>query len=59
MVQQFWENSLPISLNVQCELTYDLAILSFDTVFKFLQSCPTLCNSMDSNLPGCSVHGIL
>ena len=33
MVQQFWENSLPISLNVQCEFTYDLAILSFDTVF--------------------------
>ena len=35
MVQQFWKNSLPISLNVQCELTYDLAILSFDTVFSF------------------------
>ena len=23
------------------------------------QSCPTLCNSMDCNLPGSSVHGIL
>ena len=24
-----------------------------------LQSCPTLCNPMDSNLPGSNVHGIL
>ena len=23
------------------------------------QSCPTLCDPMDSNLPGSSVHGIL
>ena len=23
------------------------------------QSCPTLCNSMDSSLPGSSVHGVL
>ena len=22
------------------------------------QSCPTLCNSMDCNLPGFSIHGI-
>ena len=26
---------------------------------KSLQSCPTLCNPIDSNLPGFSVHGIL
>ena len=26
---------------------------------KSLQSCPTLCNPMDYNLPGSSVHGIL
>ena len=26
---------------------------------KWLQSCQTLCNPMDSNPPGSSVHGIL
>ena len=26
---------------------------------KSLQLCPTLCNSMDCNLPGSSLHGIL
>ena len=26
---------------------------------KLLQSCPTLCNSMDCSPPGSSVHGIL
>ena len=26
---------------------------------KSLQSCPTLCNPMDSSLPGYPVHGIL
>ena len=26
---------------------------------KLLQSCPTLCNSMDCSLPGPNVHGIL
>ena len=26
---------------------------------KSLQSCPTLCNTMDCSLPGSSVHGIL
>ena len=26
---------------------------------KLLQSCPTLCNSMDCSLPGSNVHGIL
>ena len=26
---------------------------------KVAQSCPTLCDSVDCNLPGSSVHGIL
>ena len=26
---------------------------------KSLQSCPTLCDPMDSSLPGFSIHGIL
>ena len=26
---------------------------------KLLQSCPTVCNPMDSSPPGSSVHGIL
>ena len=26
---------------------------------KLLQSCPTLCDSVDCSLPGFSVHGIL
>ena len=26
---------------------------------KLLQSCPTLCDSIDCSLPGSSVHGIL
>ena len=26
---------------------------------KVTQSCPTLCDPMDCNLPGSSVHGIL
>ena len=26
---------------------------------KFLQSCPTLCDTMDHSPPGTSVHGIL
>ena len=35
--------------------TYILVCLSAQS----LQSCPTLCNPMDCNLPGFSVHGIL
>ena len=35
--------------------TYILVCLSA----QLLQSCPTLCNPMDCNLPGFSVHGIL
>ena len=29
------------------------------SMLKLLQSCLTLCNSMDNSLPGSSVHGIL
>ena len=29
------------------------------TTTKLLQSCPTVCDPMDCNLPGFSVHGIL
>ena len=31
---------------------------SFMRCVQFLQLCPTLCNRMDSTLPGSSVHGI-
>ena len=31
----------------------------FAVCAKLLQSCPILCNPMDSSLPGFSVHGIL
>ena len=32
---------------------------SFTAAAKSLQSCPTLCDPIDSSLPGFSVHGIL
>ena len=39
-----------LSLGEKCELCVHA---------KLLQSCPTLCDSMDCSLPGFSVHGIL
>ena len=36
------------------ELLYDLCVC-----VKLLQSCLTLCNLMDCNPPGFSIHGIL
>ena len=33
--------------------------LSSSSSAKLLQSCPTLCNTMDCILPGSSVHGML
>ena len=36
----------------------DLAIMKIAAAAKSLQSCPTLCNPMDCNLPGSSDHGI-
>ena len=38
------------------------SLLSFSYILchaKSLQLCPTLCDPMDSSLPGSSVHGIL
>ena len=32
---------------------------SFCVCVKVVQSCPTFCDTMDSSLPGSSVHGIL
>ena len=33
--------------------------LSSEVKMFIIQSCPTLCNPMDCNLPGSSAHGIL
>ena len=34
-------------------------ILSYpEEVSEVAQSCPTLCDPVDCNLPGCSIHGI-
>ena len=40
------------------EVTY-LNIIKTATVAKSLQSCPTLCNPIDSSLPGSAIPGIL
>ena len=37
----------------------DLKDLLAPAAAKSLQSCPTLCNTMGSSLPGSSVHGVL
>ena len=34
-------------------------VLSYIAAAASLQSCPTLCNSMDWSPPGFSIHGIL
>ena len=39
-------------------VNYLLFLFPMCTHAKLLQSCPTLCNSMDYSLPGSSVHGI-
>ena len=47
---------------IHVEKCYLLWLLSFLLPLKLcavLQSCPTLCNAMDRNPPGASVHGIL
>ena len=47
---------------IHVEKCYLLWLLSFLLPLKLcsvFQSCPTLCNAMDRNLPGASVHGIL
>ena len=37
----------------------DFLFMASLVVVLFAQSCPTLCDPMDCNLPGSSVHGIL
>ena len=37
----------------------EMGVHSEDCVWLVAQSCPTLCDPMDCNLPGSSVHGIL
>ena len=43
-----------ILLKRDCILSQEWSVLSL-----VAQSCPTLCNPMDCNLPGSSIHGIL
>ena len=40
-------------------LLADYAAAAAAAAAKSLQLCPTLCDPMDSSLPGSSVHGIL
>ena len=57
--------NIPTHLNLCLEswVTFFLSLfcpfLSMYVPAKLLQSCPTLCISMDYSLPGASVHGIL
>ena len=53
-----------LSCNVKSsrELLYNIGTIINDTVsewVKVAQSCPTLCDPMDSRPPGSSLHGIL
>ena len=45
---------------ILCQLTCELKVPSLETCMhaRFLQSSSTLCDPMDSSLPGSSVHGI-
>ena len=57
------EWNLPVYLkNVKHEIVEPGNNLSLKSdlslVSEVAQSCPTLCNPMDSSLPGSSVHGI-
>ena len=50
------------ALTVDCSLPPGCDFLCFLCACvhgKSLQLCPTLCDAMDCNLPGSSVHGIL
>ena len=40
-------------------LSCTLAAAAAAAAAKLLQSCPTLCNPVDSSPPGSSIHGIL
>ena len=51
----------PTSAFTSYLIKHNIALLHARNVVhaKSLQSCPTLCNPMDSSPPGYSVHGIL
>ena len=56
-------------IRIKLSTLHVVSHLMFPTTIRFryccavlclvAQSCPTLCNPMDCNLPGSSVHGIL
>ena len=53
------ELSFPLeSVNI-LQILYQLKCMNAATAAKSLQSCPTLCDPMDSSPPGSSVHRIL
>ena len=53
------ELSFPLeSVNI-LQILYQLKCMNAAAAAKSLQSCPTLCNSTGSSLPGSSVPGIL
>ena len=43
----------------KCGFLFVLGLFKVCMCAKLLQSCLTLCNSMDCSLPGSSVHGVL
>ena len=43
----------------KCQFVVDTFKMSVCLLAKSFQSCPTLCDPMDCNPPGSSVHGIL
>ena len=47
---KFWNENYRVSVMYLC--------CSCAAAAKSLQSCPTLCDSIDGSLPGSSVHGI-
>ena len=71
LVQPLWRTIWTVPKILKIELQYDPAI-SFLGIYpekkhglkgdererELAQSCPTLCDPMDCNLPGSSVHGI-
>ena len=54
--QQNWAESTEISYTSVVNFSFFYPIFVHA---KSLQLCPTLCDPMDCNLPGSSVHGIL
>ena len=48
----------PMALFLKIFLILSQSLFHLGTKSKVTQSCPTLCNPMDSSQPGSSVHGI-